>query len=71
MRVVIDQDKCIGAGNCLVASEVFDQRESDGLVVLLQENPPDELRESVRDAADLCPAAAITILNQADERTMR
>lgn len=64
MRIVIDQAKCIGAGNCLVASEVFDQRESDGLVVLLQESPPEALSEVVHDAADLCPAGAITI--QAD-----
>jgi ferredoxin len=61
MRVVVDQSRCIGAGNCLVASQVFDQRESDGLVVVLQEYPPAELSEAVQDAADLCPAGVITI----------
>lgn len=36
MKVIIDEDKCVGAGQCvLAAAEVFDQREDDGIVVLL------------------------------------
>ena len=41
MRVAVDQDKCCGAGKCvLLAPEVFDQREDDGVVVLLDEALP-------------------------------
>ena len=30
MKVVIDQDKCVGAGQCvLLAPDVFDQRDED------------------------------------------
>ncbi|SEP47615.1 ferredoxin [Amycolatopsis saalfeldensis] len=62
MKVVIDQDRCVGAGQCVLAApEVFDQREEDGIVVLLQENPPEELHTQVREAAQICPALAIEL----------
>ncbi|MES2977714.1 MAG: ferredoxin [Pseudomonadota bacterium] len=63
MRVHIHQDKCVGAGQCVLAApDVFDQREEDGVVVLLMEHPPEALAAAVRKAAKLCPAQAITVL---------
>ena len=60
MKVAISADRCIGGGQCVVAAaEVFDLGEDDGIVILLDENPPAELDEKVREAAMLCPAAAI------------
>ena len=62
MRVIIDQDKCVGSGQCvLAAAGVFDQREEDGIVVLLDAEPPAGLYEDVRQAAAVCPALAITV----------
>lgn len=62
MKVVVDQSRCVGAGQCvLVAPEVFDQREEDGIVLLLDENPPEELHDRVREAAQICPALAIEL----------
>ncbi len=62
MRITVDYDKCIGAGNCVdAAGQTFDQRDEDGMVVLLQENPPEEQRQAVRMAAQICPALAITV----------
>jgi ferredoxin len=61
-KLTVDQDKCCGAGQCVVlAPEVFDQREEDGIVVLLDETPDDALHAHVREAASVCPAAAITV----------
>jgi ferredoxin len=61
MKVIIDQDKCIASGQCVLAApEVFDQRE-DGIVVLLDDDPPAELAENVKQAAVLCPALAIAV----------
>lgn len=43
MKVTVDQDKCISAGQCVSnSSAVFDQCEDDGVVILLDENPPAE-----------------------------
>jgi len=61
MRVIVDYEKCCGAGQCvLLAPKVFDQRD-DGIVILLDENPPKELHTAVREAATVCPAAAIRL----------
>ena len=62
MKVVVDTEKCVAAGNCVAAAmDVFDQRDEDGIVVLLNENPPAELADDVRNAAAVCPALAIRI----------
>jgi ferredoxin len=62
MKVFIDQDKCIASGQCvLAAADVFDQRDEDGVVVLLNPGPPAELAEDVRQAAAVCPALAIRV----------
>jgi ferredoxin len=51
MRVIIDQDKFVASGQCvLAAAEVFDQHDEDGIVVLLKDNPPAELAEDARQA---------------------
>jgi ferredoxin len=61
MRVTVDRDKCVGAGQCvLVAPETFDQ-DDDGIVALLTEAPPRERRAAVEEAARLCPALAISV----------
>ncbi|MFJ2176854.1 ferredoxin [Streptomyces sp. NPDC101062] len=60
MKVSVAADKCVAAGQCvLIAPEVFDQREEDGVVVLLDEAPAPELHDEVRESALVCPAAAI------------
>ncbi|MFF0296054.1 ferredoxin [Kitasatospora sp. NPDC004614] len=62
MTVSVDQDRCCGAGQCVRnAPEVFDQREEDGVVVLLDARPPAELRSAVEDAAASCPSGAVRI----------
>ena len=62
MRVTIEADKCVAAGQCvLLAPEVFDQREKDGVVVLLAQTPEPELHDAVRESAMVCPAAAIRV----------
>jgi ferredoxin len=62
MKVTVDQDKCISSGQCVLAvPDVFDQREEDGIVVLLNPRPSAELAEDVKQAAALCPALAITV----------
>ncbi|QXE34730.1 ferredoxin [Streptomyces sp. GMY02] len=62
MRVEVDVPKCVASGQCvLIAPEVFDQRDDDGMVVLLDESPAPEYADRVRESALVCPAAAITL----------
>jgi ferredoxin len=60
VRVVVEADRCRGAGLCaLTAPEVFDQSEDDGTVVVLDAEPPDAVHDAVRRAEALCPNAVI------------
>jgi ferredoxin len=45
----------------LAAPAVFDQRDEDGIAVLLDEDPPEAHAPDVRQAAAVCPAMAITL----------
>jgi ferredoxin len=61
MKIRTDVGACVGAGQCVVAApRVFDLTE-DGKVVTLDENPPADLHDQVRNAAFACPAFAITL----------
>jgi ferredoxin len=62
VKVVVDREKCVGAGQCvLAADDVFDQRDEDGLVDLLDPSPPSARLADVKHAAAVCPAAAISV----------
>jgi ferredoxin len=62
MKVIAHQDKCVAAGQCaMLAPDVFDQRDEDGVVVLLDETPDESQNVQVHQAAAACPARAIAI----------
>ncbi|MCV7176927.1 ferredoxin [Mycolicibacterium sphagni] len=62
MKVTVDQDKCVSSGQCVLnASDVFDQRDEDGVVVLLAPSPPADQADNARRAAAACPAQAIYV----------
>jgi len=61
MRVVVDMDVCQSNAMCMVAApEVFELRD-DGVLHVLEANPPETLREKVEEAVRVCPTQAITI----------
>ncbi|WP_430791850.1 ferredoxin [Actinoplanes sp. G11-F43] len=63
MKVEFDEPRCVAAGQCaMVAPAVFDQRDDDGVAILLDDTPPEEQHEATREAAAVCPAAAIRLV---------
>ena len=68
VRILVDRDRCRGAGQCaLTAPELFDQSDDDGTVVVLDEQPPPDQQEQARLAAALCPNSVIRILEEAPD----
>ncbi|ROO87269.1 ferredoxin [Actinocorallia herbida] len=63
MKITIDESRCIAAGNCVLeAMDLFDQRDEDGIVVVLDDSPESaELQAAARKAAAVCPANVIVI----------
>ena len=63
-RVEVDYDKCESNALCMAAApEVFEVRDDDFLYVL-DEHPPEALREKCLEAARVCPKQAITIVDE-------
>jgi ferredoxin len=61
MRVVVDFDLCQGLGECEgEAPEVF-ELDDHGKLSVIQEEPPEELREKVLRAKKYCPTMAISV----------
>ncbi|RAV08084.1 ferredoxin [Mycolicibacterium sp. GF69] len=62
MKITVDQDKCVSSGQCVLnAGDIFDQRDDDGVVVLLDASPAADQADDARKAAAACPALAIHI----------
>ncbi|GAA4213035.1 ferredoxin [Actinocatenispora rupis] len=62
MKVLLDQDSCVASGQCVMAApDVFDQRDEDGIAVLLDDTPGADAADGVRQAAAICPALAIAV----------
>jgi ferredoxin len=61
MKVTVDYELCTSIGTCTrICPEVF-RIGSDGLLYVLQDEPPESLRAQVEEAVEMCPMAAITI----------
>lgn len=62
MNLTTDREICTGAGNCVrIAPDWFDQDVQEGRVVLLNDRPPADLEQLMRDVVDTCPTGAIRL----------
>ena len=62
MRVIVDEDLCLGCGICEgLAPEVFSMANEPFAEVLVDPVPA-EFEEAVRQSAEECPEEAITII---------
>ena len=60
-RVEVDEDLCQGHAMCeLEAPDVF-KVPKRGIVEIVDPEPPDEIREDVERAVEMCPTQALLI----------
>ncbi|OPJ61941.1 ferredoxin [Clostridium oryzae] len=61
MKAVVDKDTCISCGLCpTICSEIFEM-DDDGKAVAKDEEIPDEILDSAKEAEEGCPVSAITV----------
>ena len=65
MKVKVNQDKCLGCGNCVALSEsqLFDFND-DGLAKCIVDTVPSELEGTAQEAIAECPTEAIEEVNE-------
>jgi ferredoxin len=61
VKVIADRDVCIGAGVCVMSTEVVFDQDDDGIVVVLVDDVPESEEEAARKAVQLCPSGALTM----------
>jgi ferredoxin len=62
LLITIDEDRCSACGQCVMeAPELFDQRDDDGVAVILAQPTAPEAQASALRAQAACPAGAIAV----------
>jgi ferredoxin len=62
VRIVADQSRCAGAGQCVLTdAALFDQSEEDGTVIVVTPHPAAAQHEHARQAVHLCPSGALSL----------
>lgn len=65
MRVIAQTQKCIASGICnMTCPQIFEQRDEDGVVHVVNERPSLALLARVRQVVDLCPAQVFRLENE-------
>lgn len=72
MRINVDREVCIGAGQCVLAApDVFDQDTKDGRVILISPDTENAVSPdtdngddgAIRTAVQVCPSGALTVVD--------
>jgi ferredoxin len=64
VKVVVDFDRCASNAVCMsILPEVFEVRD-DGYLYVLQEEPPESLRDKLEEAVRSCPTQAISLSDE-------
>lgn len=69
MRIVLDDDACVGHGRCYtVAPDVFDADDAGHCVVRVAGVVPADLVAQARHGVANCPEGALVLVDEAVER---
>ena len=61
MKVVVDYDRCASNAVCMsLLPQIFEVRD-DGYLYVLDEHPPEGMREQLEEAVRSCPTQAISL----------
>ncbi|GAC1323917.1 MAG: ferredoxin [Mycobacteriales bacterium] len=61
MKIVLDENKCSSLGMCeSVAPEYFEVGD-DGALVVLNAQPPEDVRALMEEAVAACPTGALSL----------
>ena len=62
MHIRILPGRCVGAGQCVLAAPaLFDQRDDDGTVLVLDETPAPDQYDAARTALSVCPSGTLRL----------
>ncbi len=62
MKVIVDTNRCELHGECVIAApDVFAIEDERDSVTVLNDQPGEQLRSAVEEAAMMCPVTAIRI----------
>ncbi len=61
MKVVVDFEVCASTGACMPVCPAGFEVRAEGLLDILMDAPTKPLPDKVREAADLCPTATISL----------
>jgi ferredoxin len=63
VQVTADTSVCVASGQCaLLAPRTFSQRDEDGIVLVLDAEPPPADHDAVRHAVLTCPSGALHLV---------
>lgn len=63
MRIVVDRDACEGHGMCEAMAHEYFELDDDGVVEVLDPNPPQSDRKLVESAVKSCPVGALELID--------
>ena len=68
MKVVVNQDACIGCGACVsICDEAFEIADNGLSTCKIEGEVSEELEQPVKDAMDSCPTGAIVLAEGSEE----
>jgi ferredoxin len=67
LKVAVDRRRCISSGYCVMEAPAVFSQDEEGLVVLLDSNPPSAQHAATRIAELACPAAVIAVSEEGSD----